>query len=74
MIPVDIAKSEVSRWMEAGTYFKKIAHYGQDHVNEDEFVYHMTFIENVLLQRLRPAGVADLDAIDALVAEAENGQ
>jgi hypothetical protein len=33
----------------------------------------MTFIENVLLQRLLPRAVADLDAIDALVEEAEHG-
>lgn len=73
VLPVDISDNEVARWMAADEYFKKVAHHGQDHVNENEFVVHMTFIENVLLQRLQPPAVADLDILDALVREGENG-
>lgn len=73
MLPMDISDAEVARWLTADKYFKRVAHHGQDHINEDEFMIHMTFIENVLLQRLQPRAVADLDAIDALVAEAEHG-
>jgi hypothetical protein len=72
-LPVDISKNEVARWMTADEYFKKVSHNGQDHVNEDEFMGHMSFVERVLLQRLQPRAVADLDAIDAIIREAENG-
>lgn len=72
-LPVDISDNEVGRWMAADEYFKKVAHYGQDHVNENEFIVHMTFVETVLLQRLRPPAVADLNLLDELVAEGENG-
>lgn len=71
-LPVDISENEVARWMAADEYFKKVSHNGQDHVNEDEFMVHMSFVERVLLQRLQPRAVADLDAIDALVRKAEN--
>ncbi len=72
-LPVDVSDNEVVRWTAADEYFKKVAHHGQDHVNENEFMVHMTFIENVLLQRLKPPAVADLDALDVLVGEGENG-
>jgi hypothetical protein len=72
-LPVDISDNEVARWMEANEYFKKVAHNGQDHVNENEFLAHMTFIESVLLQRLQPRAAADLDILDKLIQEAENG-
>ncbi len=72
-LPVDISENEVARWRAADEYFKKISHHGQDHVNEDEFMVHMSVVERILLLRLQPRGVADLDAIDALIREAENG-
>ena len=72
-LPMDIYDAEVVRWPAADQYFKRVAHHGQDHIDENEFMVHMTFIENVLLQRLLPRAVADLDAIDALVEEAEHG-
>jgi hypothetical protein len=72
-LPVDISENAVARWMAADEYFKKVSHNGQDHVNEDEFMVHMGFVERILLQRLQPRAVGDLDAIDALVREAENG-
>lgn len=72
-LPVDISNNEVVNWMAADEYFKKVAHHGQDNVDENEFMAHMTFIESVLLPRLRPPAVADLDALDALIREGENG-
>lgn len=72
-LPVDISNNEVAGWMAADEYFKKVAHNGQDHVNENDFITHMTFIENVLLQRLQPRAAADLDVLDKLIQEAENG-
>ena len=73
-LPVDVSNSEVDRWIAANDYFKKVAHHGQDSVNENEFMIHMTFVESVLLQRLQPPAVADLDALDALIQEGESGQ
>lgn len=73
-LPVDISDNEVARWMAANGYFKKIAHHGLDHVNENEFMHHMTFVETVLLQRLRPPAIPDLDVLDALIEEGEHGQ
>src|ERR1035437_1072355 len=73
-VPMDISDATVAGWMAADGYFKRVAHHGEEHVNEDEFVGHMTFVEKVLLQRLQPRAIADLDAIDALVAEAEHGE
>ena len=72
-LPVDVSQKEVARWMEAHEYFKKVAHHGQDNVNGIEFATHMTFIENVILQRLQPRAVAEHDAIDQLVEEGEGG-
>jgi len=72
-LPVDVSNNEVGRWIAADDYFKKVSHHGQDHVNENEFMVHMTFIENILLHRLQPPAVADLDVLDALVEEGENG-
>ncbi len=72
-LPVDISENEVAGWMEADSYFKMVAHNRQDDVNRDEFVHHMIFIEGVLLRRLQPTAVEDLDALDALVREGEHG-
>jgi hypothetical protein len=33
----------------------------------------MTFIEGVLLRRLQPQAVSELEALDALIQEAEDG-
>lgn len=71
-LPVDIARAEVKRWKEAQGYFNDVAHH-QRETNEAEFLHHMTFIETLLRQRLRPQAVAEHDDIDALVAEAEHG-
>ena len=71
-LPVDIAKAEVKQWKAANDYFNDVAHH-QRETNETEFLHHMTFIETLLRQRLRPPAVADHDDIDALVAEAEHG-
>jgi hypothetical protein len=71
-LPVDISDNEVARWMEADEYFKMVAHNRQETVNRDEFLRHLAFIEQVLLRRLQPRAVAELDALDALIREGEN--
>ena len=72
-LPIDVTSNEVSRWLGADVYFKKVAHHGEDYINETEFLAHMTFIETVLLQRLQPMAVPDLDTLDELIREGENG-
>ena|ERR1700730_4653662 len=73
-VPIDIFTDIVARWMRADEYFKDVAHHKGSNVNDAEFMTHMTFIENFLLQRLQPQAIADQETIDALIAEAENGQ
>jgi hypothetical protein len=73
-VPIDIFNDIVARWLAADQYFKDVAHHQRNNVNDAEFVTHMTFIETFLLQRLQPQAIADQDAIDALIAEAEHGQ
>jgi hypothetical protein len=73
-VPIDIFNDIVARWLAADQYFKDVAHHQRNNVNDAEFVTHMTFIETFLLQRLQPRAIADQDAIDALISEAEHGQ
>lgn len=73
-VPIDVFNDIVARWLAADQYFKDVAHHQRINVNDIEFVTHMTFIENFLLQRLQPQAIADQGAIDALIAEAEHGQ
>jgi hypothetical protein len=58
--------------MEADGYFKMVAHNRRDSVDRDEFVARMTFIERVLLRRLQPPAVPELDELDALIEEGES--
>jgi hypothetical protein len=73
-VPIDIFNDTVARWLAADEYFKDVSHHRRNNINEVEFTTHMSFIESCLLQRLRPQAIADQDAIDALIAEAEHGQ
>jgi hypothetical protein len=72
-LPVDISGDEVAGWMRADEYFKMVAHYSNETVDQNEFVRHMTLIEAVLLRRLQPPAVSELDALDALITEGEDG-
>jgi len=72
-LPVDIFDNEVSRWIKADDYFHMLAHNRRDVVDRDEFLHHMTSIENILLRRLQPRAVAGHDALDALIQEGESG-
>ncbi len=71
-LPVDVSDNEVARWMEADGYFKMVAHNRRDSVDRDEFVARMMFIERVLLRRLQPPAVPELDELDALIEEGES--
>jgi len=71
--PVDFFSKEVEGWMAADDYFKKVAHNREENVDRDDFLRRLSFIENTLLRRLRPRSIEQLDELDALIKEAENG-
>lgn len=72
--PVDLFEEEILSWRVADEYFKKVAHNGVENLDSGEFLRRMSFIENSLLRRLRPRSVEQLNKLDALIREAENGQ
>jgi hypothetical protein len=72
-LPVDISEDEVGGWMGAYKYFNMVAHNRYETVDRDDFVSNMTFIEKVLLSRLLPPAVPELDTLDALIQEGEDG-
>jgi hypothetical protein len=72
-LPVDVSENEVGRWIEAYKYFNMVAHNRYDTIDHDDFEGKMKFIERVLLSRLRPPAVPELDALDALIREGEDG-
>jgi hypothetical protein len=67
-LPSDVVADEISRWMESHTYFNKVAHNGH-RAERDEFVGTLFVVEDILLRRMQPRPVSDLDEIDALLAE-----
>jgi hypothetical protein len=70
-LPSDVVAGEISGWMKADEYFKSVAHGGRK-VEHDEFMGKLFLIEDILLRRMQPPPVSDLDEIDALLLEAGN--
>ncbi len=70
-LPSDVVADEISGWMNSDEYFKKVAHNGR-RAERDEFVGKLFVIEDILLRRMQPRPVSDLDEIDALLAEGDN--
>jgi hypothetical protein len=73
VLPLDVSENEVGRWVSAYKYFNMVAHNRHDTVDRDAFVNNMMFIEKVLLSRLQPPAIPELDALDALIKEGEDG-
>ncbi len=71
-LPVDVSENEVRLWIKAYKYFNIVAHNRHDTIDHDDFMSNMTFIERVLLSRLQPPAVPELDALDALIKEGED--
>lgn len=71
-LPSDVVADDISGWMDSDEYFKLVAHHNKT-AERDEFIGKLFVIENVLLRRMQPRPVSDLDAIDALIQEGENG-
>jgi len=70
-LPSDVVADEISRWIDSDTYFKKVAHNGR-RAEWDEFLRTLFVVEDILLRRMQPRPVSDLDEIDALLAEGNN--
>ena len=67
-LPSDVVASEISSWMKVDDYFKLVSH-SQHKTSPEEFINRLFLIEDILLRRLQPRPVSDLDEIDALLAE-----
>ena len=70
-LPSDVVGGEISAWMNCDEYFKLVAH-SKQRAERDEFVGKLFAVEDILLRRMQPRPVSDLDEIDALIAEGEN--
>ncbi len=70
-LPSDVVADEISDWIDSDGYFKAVAHSGR-RADRDEFVRKLFAVEDILLQRMQPRPVSDLDEIDQLLAEGEN--
>lgn len=71
-LPSDVVADDISDWMECDEYFKLVAHHKKS-AERDEFIGKLFVTENVLLRRMQPRPVSDLDEIDMLINEGENG-
>ena len=70
-LPSDVVADEISEWMESDGYFKRVAHNIQ-RAERDDLVAKLYAVEDILLRRLQPRPVSDLDEIDALIGEGED--
>jgi len=69
-LPSDVAADDLSGWLRSDEYFKAVAHH-QKLAERDEFTCRLFAVEDVLLRRMQPRPVTDLDEIDALIKGAE---
>jgi len=70
-LPSDVVTDDISGWMRSDEYFKLVAHHKKA-AERDDFVSKLFIVENVLLRRMQPRPVSDLDEIDTLIEEGEN--
>ena len=70
-LPYDVENQEVSSWMDAQDYFNSVAHRGK-RVEREEFLGRLFAAEDIVLRRVNPRPVSELDEIDALIEEGEN--
>jgi hypothetical protein len=71
-LPSDVVADDISGWMHSDEYFKLGAHHKKT-AERDEFIGNLYIVENVLLRRMQPRPVRDLDEIDTLIEEGDNG-
>jgi hypothetical protein len=71
-LPSDVIADDISGWMHSDEYFKAVLHHGKT-PEHDEFIGKLYIVENVLLRRMHPRPVSDLDEIDVLIEEGDRG-
>lgn len=64
----DVVADEITGLMNSDGYFKSVAHSGKQ-TERDEFVGKLFAVEDILLRRMQPCPVSDLDEFDRLLAE-----
>ena len=69
-LPSDVIGDEISSWMRSHDYFNSVAHGGK-RAEREEFVGKLYSVEDILLRRVSPRPLSDLDEIDALIQEGE---
>jgi hypothetical protein len=70
-LPSDVIGDEISSWVRSHDYFNSVAHGGK-RAERDEFVSKLYSVEDILLRRVNPRPLSDLDEIDALIQEGNN--
>jgi hypothetical protein len=70
-LPWDVVANEISGWMDSDEYFKRVAH-NSLRAERDKFIGKLFTVEDILLRRMQPRPVTDLDEIDALLAGEDN--
>jgi hypothetical protein len=70
-LPFDVMTQEVTSWMRSVDYFNSVAHGGK-RAEREEFLRSLYAVEDIVLRRVNPRPLSDLDEIDALIREGEN--
>jgi hypothetical protein len=69
-LPFDVVTQEVSSWMRSQDYFNSVAHGGK-RAEQEEFLRSLYAVEDIVLRRVNPSPLSDLDELDALIEEGE---
>lgn len=71
-LPISLEEQNIKTWKRLRKYFLGIAHHGQ-HPTQDDFDSKLDAFEVFLLDRLYPRTFTDLDEIDDIIQEGDNG-
>jgi hypothetical protein len=70
-LPQDVVTQEVASWLDSKDYFNSVAHGGK-RAEREEFLGRLFAAEDIILRRVNPGPISELDEIDALIAEGED--
>jgi hypothetical protein len=65
-LPSDVVADEISDWVNSHQFFNGVAH-NTFRAERDQFLGKLYTVEDILLRRMQPRPVSDLDEIDALL-------
>lgn len=72
-LPSDVIAEDLEVWIDIDRYFKLVAH-GKHLTTREALTNKLFMVEDILLRRLRPRPVSDLNEIDALLAEDDDAE